>query len=296
MAAVVANDAIQAQEREDVDILAEKATVEETSRAPSTRAASLKDEEPAVKPNGSVKAEKPVAASFPPSATGPVQVPFPHPLSHCKPTPRPALTPDHQKKYDELLKVVEGWTEVPKTSHKHSEKEPLTDDDRLWLTKECLLRYLRATSWHSVDAAAKRLMHTLTWRREYGLHKFTPEYISPEAETGKQVILGYDNEARPCLYMNPGKQNTAQSDRQLHHLVYMLESLIDLMVPGQETNALIINYKESSSSKNPSVGQGRATLTILQGHYPERLGRALISGSKCLSWLQLVLIRPKSCS
>jgi len=146
----------------------------------------------------------------------------------------------------------------------------------MWLTRDCLLRYLRATKWSPTEAP-KRLLATLTWRREYGLDTFTPSYISPENETGKQVILGYDFEGRPCLYLNPSKQNTAKSDRQLHHLVFMLERVIDLMGPGQETSALLINFKESSSGSNPSVGQGKQTLVILQGHYPERLGRALIS-------------------
>lgn len=82
--------------------------------------------------------------------------------------------------------------------------------------------------------------------------------------------------ARPCLYLNPAKQNTKKSDKQIQHLVFMLERVIDLMVPGQETLSLLVNFKESGSGSNPSVGQGRQTLNILQTHYPERLGRALV--------------------
>jgi len=203
-----------------------------------------------------------------------------HPIPGCKPTPRPNLTSDQQRKYDSLLETVKSWTSVPTTSAKNSPTEPLSEDDRLWLTRECLLRYLRATSFHSVDAAAKRLLTTLTWRREYGLSKFTLEYISVENETGKQTVFGFDNEGRPCLYMNPSKQNTKMSERQLHHLVFMMERAIDLMPPGQETSALLINFKESGAGKNPSVSQGRQSLHILQGHYPERLGKALISERK----------------
>jgi hypothetical protein len=226
--------------------------------------------------NGNKDSEKPIPEA-PPAAEGPIYTLPEHPLPQSKPKPRPELTEDQKKKYEALLSHVKSWTSIPESSARNAEKEPLTDSDRLWLTRECLLRYLRATSWHSVDAAAKRLLATLTWRREYGLQRFTPDYISPENETGKQTIFGFDNEGRPCLYMNPSKQNTAKSDRQLHHLVFMLESVIDLMPPGQETTALLINFKDSSSGKNPSVGQGRQTLHILQGHYPERLGRALIS-------------------
>lgn len=210
---------------------------------------------------------------------GKTSVPLARPMPDRKPTPKPALTPDQDKKYNELLATVTAWTAIPSTTQKNAQSDPLTELERLWLTRECLLRYLRATSWASADAAAKRLQATMTWRREYGLTKFTPDYISPENETGKQVLFGYDNEGRPCHYMNPGKQNTELSDRQLHHLVYMLESAIDLMGPGQEMVALLINYKSATSAKSPPMSQSRETLNILQSHYPERLGRALMSDS-----------------
>lgn len=260
--------------------------VASSSKDPSIAGNGIVTDQPAdseAAPEGTVAEEKQLESSVHPEIppTGPVKAPFPHPLPQCKPAPHADLTADQQKKYDELLKLVASWTTVPATSARFgAAKDPITDDDRLWLTRECLLRYLRATKFVSASAAATRLQQTLTWRREYGLHKFTPEYISPENETGKQVILGYDNDGRPCLYLNPSKQNTQKSDRQLHHLVYMLEKVIDLMPEGQETSALLINFKETSNGSGPSVAQGRATLVILQGHYPERLGRALISERK----------------
>ena len=267
--------------------LAEKEGVdasEDLSRTPSTQAESTS--EAGFTTIKSTADDEKVEAPIPASELDQHLYTLPeHPLPGCKPTPRPDLTPDQQRKYDALLETVKSWTSIPTTSAKRSPLEPLSADDRLWLTRECLLRYLRATSFHSVDAAVKRLLTTLTWRREYGLSKFTPEYISIENETGKQSIVGFDNEGRPCLFMNPSRQNTNPSERQLHHLVFMMERAIELMPPGQETMALLINFKDSSSGKNPSVGQGRQTLHILQGHYPERLGKALISERKCLSRL-----------
>ncbi|OCK80719.1 CRAL/TRIO domain protein [Lepidopterella palustris CBS 459.81] len=207
---------------------------------------------------------------------GPVKRPLTNPAPNCNPTPRAPLTADQQAKYKEVLATVSAWTEIPTTSSKNAPNSPITEDERLWLTRECILRYLRATKWHTT-AASKRLMETLVWRREYGIAGFTADYISPENVTGKQVIFGFDNEGRPCLYLNPNKQNTKQSERQIHHLVFMLERVIELMAPGQETEALLINFKESSARSNPSVGTGKHVLNILQNHYPERLGRALIT-------------------
>ena len=88
--------------------------------------------------------------------------------------------------------------------------------------------------------------------------------------------MGYDNMARPCLYLIPANQNTKESERQVQHLVFMLERTIDFMPPGQETLALLVN----STGSTVNVGQGRAVLNILQTHYPERLGRALVIKSR----------------
>ncbi|KAL2865180.1 CRAL/TRIO domain protein [Aspergillus lucknowensis] len=209
------------------------------------------------------------------AADGLIQKPFSRPVDTAKPATPAQLTPDQQAKYDSVLKSVSEWTEVPTTSAKDAPKAEITEDERMFLTRECLLRYLRATKWNAPEAVA-RLQRTLTWRREYGIEKLTPEYISIENETGKQVLLGYDIHGRPCLYLLPSNQNTEKSDRQVQHLVFMLERCIDLMPADQETLALIVDYSETKSGQNASIGQARDTVHFLQNHYPERMGRALV--------------------
>ncbi|KAK0658704.1 CRAL-TRIO domain-containing protein [Cercophora samala] len=203
-----------------------------------------------------------------------LKTPLPFPIAGSQPKQRPTLDAEQQKKYDWLLEQVKGWAEIPSTQGKAG---PLTDSEKFWLTKECLLRYLRATKWNQQEAE-KRLLKTLTWRREYGVDDLTADHISPENETGKQILLGYDKEGRPCHYLNPGRQNTEASPRQVQHLVFMVERVIDIMPPGQETLALLINFKQSKSRSNtsPGIGLAREVLDILQHHYPERLGKALI--------------------
>lgn len=49
-----------------------------------------------------------------------------------------------------------------------------------------------------------------------------------------------------------------------------------MMPQGVETLALLVDFKHSSNSKNPSAGTGKQVLHILQTHYPERLGKALV--------------------
>lgn len=218
------------------------------------------------------------APSLQDTPSGPLKTPIAAPIEGAKPDATIELTADQKAKYEALLETVKAWAEIPAREEKRG---PITENEIMWLTRECLLRYLRATKWQSGEAA-KRLLGTLTWRREYGVEDLTADYISPENETGKQIILGFDIAARPCQYLNPGRQNTDVSPRQVQHLVFMVERVIDLMVPGQETLSLLINFKSSKSRSNiaPGIGQGREVLNILQTHYPERLGRALIINSK----------------
>lgn len=211
---------------------------------------------------------------------GPIRTPFLKPLPQCKPVQRPPLTAEQALKYTQLHRRVESWTKLPVSSEKRAAEAPLSENECFWLTRECLLRYLRATNWN-LDNAAKRLQDTMVWRREYRVENITGDLVSEESETGKQHILGYDNDARPCLYMNPGKQNTKKSERQIQHLVFMLDRVIDMMPPGQETTALLINFRGATSGGSPSVSQGKQVLGILQGHYPERLGKACIAEREC---------------
>ena len=48
------------------------------------------------------------------------------------------------------------------------------------------------------------------------------------------MIWGYDAENRPALYLRPSRQNTEESVRQVHYVVWALERLPELMRPGVE--------------------------------------------------------------
>ncbi|KAM5537177.1 hypothetical protein V8D89_009110 [Ganoderma adspersum] len=181
------------------------------------------------------------------------------------------LTDAQQKLYDEVLKHFDTDEYVLPDV----EDGALTEEEKFWLSAESMLRFLRAVKWASAHAAIKRLEATLKWRREYGLYDvITASHVEPEALTGKMVLWGYDVDNRPALYLRPNKQNTDESIRQVHFVVWALERLTELMGPGVETLALMVNFADRA--KNPSLTQSRAVLNILQTHYPERLGRALV--------------------
>ncbi|KAI5969482.1 PDR16 [Candida margitis] len=243
----------------------------------------------------------------------PRYIPFDSPSSESHIPKEHKLTQDEQAKYSKVLKHFQTPDLTIADSeehHKHKNtanaaadaSSPLTIEEKSWLTRECFLRYLRATKWH-VDEAIDRIELTLAWRREFGINHILEkdnvvngELTSPENETGKEVILGYDNDSRPCLYLKPGRQNTKTSQRQVQHLVYMLEKVIDYMPSGQDSLALLIDFKAhpvgTQGGKIPPVGVGRQVLHILQTHYPERLGKALLTNIPWLGWTFLKIIHP----
>ncbi|KAJ7274324.1 CRAL/TRIO domain-containing protein [Mycena haematopus] len=196
-----------------------------------------------------------------------VYLPIDPPAQPAVPLPHPELTDAEKKMQQEVQRHFED------PAYTLAEK-PLMDVEKMWLSYECILRYLRATKYKRVEDAIQRVEATLKWRREYGMYETTAEQVEPEAVTGKEILLGFDVNGRPALYLIPSRQNTTESTQQIQFNVWMLERCIDLMPPGVESLDLLINYADKA--KNPSFSTARAVLSILQDHYPERLGLALI--------------------
>ncbi|KAK6464447.1 lipid biosynthesis and multidrug resistance [Scheffersomyces coipomensis] len=236
------------------------------------------------------------------------QKPFEEPLNPPKP-PIFDLTEEQQDKYDQILHHFEEYIkrqDIPVNDSINAATHPLVEEELAWLTKECFLRYLRATKW-KVDAAIKRLEETIVWRRTFGVvhipdhtdseKLLTSDLVKHENETGKNIIVGYDNDNRPCLYLRNGYQNTAPSIKQVQHLVFMLEKVIQFMPPGQDTLALLIDFKAAPehmnlSSKFPSLSISKQVLHILQNHYPERLGRGLFTNIPWIGYTFFKVVGP----
>ncbi|KAF8079230.1 CRAL/TRIO domain-containing protein [Lyophyllum atratum] len=145
-----------------------------------------------------------------------------------------------------------------------------------WLNKpDTMARYSRASKWNLADAQ-RRLKATVEWRRDFKPDLIPPDEVRVESETGKIIINGFDKDGRPIIYMRPGLENTETGPRQLRHLVWCLERAKDLMPPGQESLVIIVDYKSTTLRTNPSISVARKVLQILQQHYVETLGRALV--------------------
>ncbi|SGZ53937.1 CIC11C00000004948 [Sungouiella intermedia] len=235
------------------------------------------------------------------------QTPFEHPVNPIK-EPDFDLSEEQEAKYQQVLKHFQQYilNEIPVNDSHNAPTHPITDEEKAWMTKECFLRYLRATKW-KVEAAIKRIEETIVWRRTFGVieipghtdpkKKVTADLVEPENVTGKNLIVGYDNDNRPCLYLRNGYQNTSASIRQVQHLVFMLERVIQYMPPGQDTLALLIDFKAAPASMNlsskfPSLSISKQVLHILQNHYPERLGRGLFTNIPWIGYTFFKVVGP----
>ncbi|KAI6042523.1 CRAL TRIO domain-containing protein [Pisolithus marmoratus] len=196
-----------------------------------------------------------------------IHVPLPVP-TYPEVRPPPELTGTAKSEYDRVLAhFADPEYCLPGTSPEKPSK--LTEEECMWLSYECILRYIRAAK-HDVAVAIKRIEDTLKWRRDFGIYDIlTAELIEPEAVTGKEFVFGYDTRGRPAFYMCPSKQNTEDGPRQIQFVVWLLERSIELMGPGVETIVFMIDYADKA--KNTSISTSRSVLNIVQSHYPERL-------------------------
>ena len=158
-----------------------------------------------------------------------------------------------------------------------------------------LQRFLRAVKW-DLPSAFNRAEETTVWRREFDVDGLceNPASFEEESRTGKQIVLGWDLQQRPCLFMFPYRQNTKESQRQIQFVVWGLECAAELMPPGVEKLCLVsvistasrqianillsqlIDFGSGQGGGNPtSLSQGKRVLDILQNYYCERLGRAI---------------------
>lgn len=99
-------------------------------------------EKPVSEQKAATQPTSPIASSMREKPAGPVKTPFVDPSPTSKPNPTPELDATQQAKYNTVLEAVKAWKEIPAKDGKGG---PLTDNEIMWLTRECILRYLRAT-------------------------------------------------------------------------------------------------------------------------------------------------------
>ncbi|KAI9025474.1 CRAL-TRIO domain-containing protein [Hyaloraphidium curvatum] len=187
--------------------------------------------------------------------------------THLGPVPVAPLT----EREEQLLAAFRPLVaDLVSKDPEHRERELAFCDD------ECLVRYVRSVKHLSAEAAAKRLRATLEWRREFRPDLLDPDDVSHEATNGKMYVHGFDSEGRPIIHMLPRNETTKTYDRQLRYTVFCLELAVKAMPPGVSKICLLMDFVGMTMSKQPPMSVSKKVLDILQNHYVERLGLALV--------------------
>lgn len=138
-----------------------------------------------------------------------------------------------------------------------------------------IARYLRARNWN-VKKATKMLKDSLKWRLVFKPEQIRWEDIVCEAESGKVYrSTSVDKEGRPILVMRPCHENSKSVTGQIKYLVYCMENAILNLPPNQEQMVWLIDFWNFSLT-NISLKSAKEAAHVLQNHYPERLGVAIL--------------------
>ncbi|KAG7981012.1 hypothetical protein I3843_05G211200 [Carya illinoinensis] len=152
---------------------------------------------------------------------------------------------------------------------------PVPNKLSIYCSDASISRYLVARNWN-VKKASKMLKDSLKWRLEYKPEEIRWEEVAHEAETGKIYrSTSIDKHGRTVLVMRPSRQNSKSTKGQIKYLVYCMENAILNLPPDQEQMVWLIDF-EGFNLSNISVKLTRETAHVLQDHYPERLGVAIL--------------------
>ncbi|KAJ6730382.1 hypothetical protein OIU85_021204 [Salix viminalis] len=172
---------------------------------------------------------------------------------------KPLTTEHQQEKVNEVRRLVGA----------------LPEKLSVYCSDASIERHLRARNWN-VKKALKMLKETLKWRVAFKPEEIRWEDIAHEAHTGKIYRSSYvDKHGRTVLVMRPSCQNSKSIKGQIKYLVYCMENAILNLPPDQEQMVWLIDFSGFNLS-HISLKVTRETAHVLQDHYPERLGLAIL--------------------
>lgn len=138
---------------------------------------------------------------------------------------------------------------------------------------------MKARKWNR-EKAENMILETLNWRKEYKPLDINESDIKHILDLQTMYRNGKDKHGRPILYVKT-TYNPASVEDRIKCLVFTLEEAIrsmDSMNTGIQKMCWIIDFNiRKSEKKSPDGGKvAKKTIELLQNHYPERLGNAIV--------------------
>lgn len=184
--------------------------------------------------------------------------------------------------------LVINWTPVKageapsinsQATGRTSESGPLTDDEKIWLSQECIIRFLIADTWDHTKTIP-RLMRTFRWRREMSLYDVQGMSVELEAlaARGKLYVTDYARAAYPLIYWHADKRrdDPTISFSAVRMMFYIIERSMDLMVAEVEEVGFLCDMSGKPDKSWAAVNINKQILHDIQTYYPETLGFAAV--------------------
>ncbi|KAJ3001717.1 UNVERIFIED_CONTAM: hypothetical protein HDU68_006699 [Siphonaria sp. JEL0065] len=129
-------------------------------------------------------------------------------------------------------------------------------------------------------------------RREFRPTEITPQEIEEEAKTGKAYWHGYDRSGRPVFHMNGAKLKSADSDRYIKFIVFNLEHGLKLCPEGVLRVSSVVDVGGLTLFNSPPITDYLKFVSVLQAHYPERLGLVIQVDPSWAMWTLFMILSP----
>ncbi|KAK2662208.1 hypothetical protein Ddye_000782 [Dipteronia dyeriana] len=140
-----------------------------------------------------------------------------------------------------------------------------------------LRRFLRARDL-DIEKGSIMFLKYLKWRRSFVPNgSISPSEVPNEIAQNKMFLQGFDKKDRPIgvVFVARRFQNKQNQKEFKRFPVYVLEKLSEKIPAGQEKFVVIVDI-QGRGYANSDIRAYIGALSILQEHYPERLGKLLI--------------------
>ncbi len=163
------------------------------------------------------------------------------------------------------------------------------------ITDTCILRFLRGYKGKP-DKAYNELVRYVGWRIESGadnIEEHLPKF-QRRLDEHKFVMLGYvDKENRPLGYCFAHKfdNRDREVEEMRYFIIYVLETLLKKTNPEQEMFAAVADLSRFTM-RCIDYEIIKMAIAILQGNYPDTLGKLLIVDAPMIFTAVWAIIRP----
>jgi phosphatidylinositol/phosphatidylcholine transfer protein len=160
----------------------------------------------------------------------------------------------------------------------------LTSAERVWLSDACVRRYLRARKCDK-EKAAEMCSATLQWQRDYrpAVHETDRQALVKEATSCKMYVPGTrDKQGRPIVMMRPVRDDTGDeaADEKVRYLSFVMEQAIEMIDESADADGdagkmtWVVDMTGMRVAMSHSMSITKRCISMLEAHYPERLGHA----------------------